>query len=253
MSDKVRELTPGSLEADSEYKEVFGMKAVAMKRMRVDKVQAMAEYIIESVCSVIMDPEFGKCHCMGDGPCTCSARYEIVRASTDGIGYTPDHHGASVDISLPAPDTLVLSATTCGGTVQEIQFNLATGEVIYTHDGRRNGGGGLIWDHLPPEWERSTRGWSLVEVKTSKHDWAVPMPLLGTFGDGPSNLREYEYLEGERELGRLREKCKAAGYTLPEGLRWDVDLEAFVLDNEKWSPKFDGVHYRRAAANGVWL
>lgn len=232
------------------------MKVETITTIEKKQILTIVESIIDSVCAVVMDESWQVCTCQDDGPCTCSARYQIIATNEEGFAYSPDHHGAWVGLSFPENGVIVLDSTTCGGTNQEIRFDLTTGQINYVHNGNRQSGGGLIWDHLPELWQGVNRvkHWFILNLETAEPKWGVQLPLLqGQFGESPCNLQEHMNMQNEAKLAELKMICKAAGITAPPDIIYDGN--GFVNQDtwKSWSPDLTGVHYRRLAANGLRL
>lgn len=234
------------------------MKVIACRTLNPERMLGIVESIIDSVCAVVMDPYWQACACQGDGPCTCAGRHEVTATNHEGFAYSPDSYGKWIGISFRKPDIFILDSTDSQGTLQELIFNLKTGQIIYNYDGRHAYNSyDLIWDHLPKEWQElnHVEDWNLLQTETNKPQWGVKLPLLqGQFGTGPCNQEEYMSMQNELALKKLRFVCKAVGVALPADIIHD-ERDGFVNQNtwERWTPKFTGVHYRRAAANGVTL
>lgn len=232
------------------------MKAITRKFIEAETMLSIVESIIDSVCAVVKDPHWQECYCQEDDPCTCTARYESIDTNDKGFAYSPDHYGAWVGISFLEKDIMILDSTTCGGADQKVIFNLATNQIIYTHDGHRQSGGGLIWDHLPKEWQQinNAADWSTPQVETTEPGWGVDLPLLqGQFGESPCNLREHMSMQNELRMNELTTICRSAGMGIPADIIYDEHEDTWVHEDtwKPWTRAFTGVHYRHMTANGV--
>ncbi len=164
--------------------------------------------------------------------------------------FCPDYWSGQNTVDFPASNTIRVLGETTHGSFQLIVS--LSGTITAIHDGYRNSYPGNALQLLPSCWEELNHinGWSIIRVETSQPGWAVTNGwLVGKLGSGPINLCEQNELICKRYIAT----CRKVGYRdIPESLYFEGGK--FWTDGfREWKPSFEGIHYRRAAANGINL
>lgn len=174
------------------------MKSSARKIISAEKALTVASSAIETMMAYINDAP--SCNCQGC--CSCYARHWSVRNIVGGIECSPDWTGATFGLDFIEANTVEFYGSTCGGNIHSLRINVATGEMVATHDGARRSSGSIMFDFLPDEfWRENESGWILTEYRSSRPDWSATIALLQQhFGDGPTCLQEEESMLGLNPL-----------------------------------------------------
>lgn len=222
-------------------------------RLAIEKCHELVEFAISQL--PLKDENFGRHKEWCDGICTCGADYENLIISDTRVSMTWDHYYAEIGVEFPRKDTFIIFGDTCGGTHQAVKVNIHRGEVKLIHDGARRSSSGAILD-LMADWFIDwidQQEWEVAHIETSEPSWAVPCwALLKAVGEGPSTAQEADW----EEAHELVRKWTAVGIELPEGLvsTRDDGHKGPCLDVHEiftYQPKFEGFHFRRAAALGI--
>ena len=230
------------------------MKATAQRKVSLEVALNFILRAIESIAGI----REGLTDCRCSGACTCPARYESYQSGSDGISAMLDWTGVEVGVRFPASDTVIFWSRTCGGYLHELKIVLGGDKAILTayHEGVRSSTPDTLICYLPEVWGELSKAkyWELVEVETSRPEWATPVGLLqGKFGDGPVNESEDLYLRGVACFKDMVGKCRKLGIPAPDDFYWeDSNNLTFYQEGKRWElPKASGLLYRRAAAFGV--
>ncbi len=214
-----------------------------------------------------------KIYSEGDDP-------EFFWDETHTIGnWQPDAMSGDNTICWPAADILQLDCQSGSGNHQMV-INIHSGDIIVSTDGYRNSypgngmdfvkaiyplredGSGWIDTDVDPfnPWAEinNIKDWEVLDVSTSEPTWATVTGWLnGKIGSGPSNQYECNQRIAETKIAELERKFDAIDKQLPPKIRWESEIGFFIIDDygreTPWRPKFTGLEYRLAAANGVRL
>jgi hypothetical protein len=223
----------------------------------------LTQELIKTTAQAAWEDLAMECVCDDWHGCSCQARDAQSSFSDEGIIYQPDYHSGRNTVTFPEPNTLLLTGN-AGSGQHTLSINVATGELVVTHDGRRRSFPGNAQALLPDFWWELNRAedWTLVEYRSSQPGWAAVAGFLsGKKGSGPENLEEWESFQAKKALSKLRTKAEAAHRRLPDTLtaQWDYQsqkpqyLETIGQLMTEYKVSWTGLEYRRAAANGVAL
>jgi hypothetical protein len=217
------------------------MKTVFRRKVTVEAAQQLVSGIFRQ-CAILVEKH-------------PYSQHECCEWGKRGFLYHPDYD-SGYNWFVPLGGAKYRLIGDAGSGSHTLEINTENGELVTTHDGARRSYPGNGFAMLPPLWWElnKIKDWKLVSYKTSEPNWAAVAGLLeGQIGDGPTCQIEADDIEAEKILTSMRRKCNAAGFPMPIEVYYDLYSKEFRVSGIPWKPEFTGVHYRRAAANGVRL